>query len=66
MVFNLETLKLKYFSLKRMLLARQQGVNGLREKRVNANGDWTRDKACEEISSHLNAQIPLLPSTAHH
>jgi serine/threonine-protein kinase HipA len=35
---------------KRMLLAWQQGVTGLREKRVYASGDWPGDKAFEGIS----------------
>jgi serine/threonine-protein kinase HipA len=35
---------------KRMLLAWQQGVSGLREKRVYASGDWPGDKAFGGIS----------------
>jgi serine/threonine-protein kinase HipA len=35
---------------KRMLLAWQQGVNGLREKRVYASGNWPADKVFEGIS----------------
>jgi serine/threonine-protein kinase HipA len=35
---------------KRMLLAWQQGVNGLREKRVYASGDWPGDEVFERIS----------------
>jgi serine/threonine-protein kinase HipA len=35
---------------KRMLLAWQEGVHGLREKRVYASGDWPGDKAFEGIS----------------
>jgi serine/threonine-protein kinase HipA len=46
---------------KRMLLAWQEGVKGLREKRVYASGDWQRDKAFKGISD-----VPKLttPSTA--
>jgi serine/threonine-protein kinase HipA len=35
---------------KRMLLAWQQGVNDLREKRVYAGGDWPGNKVFEGIS----------------
>ncbi len=35
---------------KRMLLAWQEGVNGLREKRVYASGEWSGDRAFEGIS----------------
>jgi serine/threonine-protein kinase HipA len=46
---------------KRMLLAWQQGVNGLREKRVYASGDWPGDKVFEGIS---DAPKLVNPSTA--
>jgi serine/threonine-protein kinase HipA len=44
-----------------MLLAWQDGVKGLREKRVYASGDWQGDKAFKGISD-----VPRLttPSTA--
>jgi serine/threonine-protein kinase HipA len=35
---------------KRMLLAWQEGVTGLRDRRVYAAGDWPADKAFERIS----------------
>jgi serine/threonine-protein kinase HipA len=46
---------------KRMLLAWQEGVNGLRDKRVYASGDWPGDKAFEGIS---DAPKLANPSTA--
>jgi serine/threonine-protein kinase HipA len=46
---------------KRMLLAWQEGVNGLRDKRVDASGDWPGDKAFEGIS---DAPKLANPSTA--
>jgi hypothetical protein len=33
-----------------MLLMWQEGVQGLREKRVDASGEWSEDKAFEGIS----------------
>jgi serine/threonine-protein kinase HipA len=46
---------------KRMLVAWQEGVNGLREKRVYASGDWPGDKAFEGISDTPRL---VTPSTA--
>jgi serine/threonine-protein kinase HipA len=46
---------------KRMLLAWQEGVHGLREKRVYASGDWPGGKAFEGIS---DAPKLTTPSTA--
>lgn len=46
---------------KRMLLAWQDGVQGLREKLVYASGDWPGEKAFEGIS---DASKLATPSTA--
>jgi serine/threonine-protein kinase HipA len=46
---------------KRMLLAWQEGVHGLREKRVYASGEWPGDRAFEGIS---DAPKLTTPSTA--
>jgi serine/threonine-protein kinase HipA len=46
---------------KRMLLAWQEGVHGLREKRVYASGEWPGDRAFEGIS---DAPKLATPSTA--
>jgi serine/threonine-protein kinase HipA len=46
---------------KRMLLAWQEGVHGLREKQVYASGEWPGDRALEGIS---DAPKLATPSTA--
>jgi len=43
---------------KRMLLAWQQGVHSLREKRVYASGDWPGDRAFEGISDPPKLTAP--------
>jgi serine/threonine-protein kinase HipA len=43
---------------KRMLLAWQEGVTGLRDRRVYAAGDWPADKAFEGISDPPKLETP--------
>lgn len=52
---------------KRMLLAWQEGVNGLRDKRVYASGDWPGDRARASASRPISAArccaSPIILST---
>jgi hypothetical protein len=41
-----------------MLLASQEGVHGLREKRVYASGEWPGDRAFEGISDTPKLATP--------